>query len=104
MNTKSRMMIIALLLTGVAYNSAGAAELCQGELKHAVPVNAANGSMVSISLEQGQRLGLGAQQLAGKQLEAKQRKSAERYQKPILIDKGACHYKLGSFKQTSIKM
>lgn len=102
MNKKSRMMIIALLLTGVAYSSAGAAELCQGELKHAVPVSAAHGNMVSVSLEQGQSLGKGAAQLSSKKPYS--RNAAERYQKPILIDKGACHYKVGSFKQASIKM
>lgn len=109
MYKKSRMMIIGLLLTGAVYSSAGAAELCQGELKHAVPVNAANGSMVSINLEQGQQLKVrsqkfGANKFGANQLGSKQANTAERYQKPILIDKGSCQYKLGNFKQASIKM
>lgn len=105
MKTIIRVLALSSLvsvLAGVG-NTASATETCGGELRHALPVQMNKGAMVSVSDQvvsnrQGDIYAGHAQQLRAKP------NKFDRYQRPVLVDKGICHQKLSAFNKTTIKM
>ncbi|MFL9608718.1 hypothetical protein ACKF11_01405 [Methylobacillus sp. Pita2] len=102
MKTTFRVLVLSsfLAMTSLAGNAAPAAEMCSSELQHAVPVQMNKGAMLSVSDRS-----LSSQQnaLQDKQALGKPR-GFERYQRPVLVDKGICHQKSGAFNKSTVKM
>ncbi|MCB5191341.1 hypothetical protein LG198_11440 [Methylobacillus arboreus] len=100
MNKKSRMIIIvlAILLSNTTGSAVWAAELCSSESQQALPIQMSKMGMLRIKGQPGM------ERAEAKSLQAAKSKGFERYQKPILIDKGACHYKASGFNQSTVKM
>lgn len=102
MKTTSRVLVLSSLfaMTSLAANATSVADLCSSELQHAIPVQMNNGAMLSVSDRS-----MSSQQNLLQEKEALTKpRSFERYQRPVLVDKGICHQKPGAFNKSTVKM
>ena len=106
MKTISRVLVLPLLIStfAIAASPALALGTCSADLQLAVPAHMHQGAMLSVNdqpalaWQANTHAGAKARQLLAKP------NGFERYQRPVLVDKGICHQKSTAFNKATINM